>query len=102
LRLGLVSVDVGVAKLEAELLVEPVGRDPGGPGGQVDAPSPSRLRLVDCRHGQRGANALAAGVLVDNDIFDPCPQPGGSGKVTRISMPTMTSWLRATNTVVAW
>src|SRR5829696_3074799 len=76
-RLGLVPVDVGVAKLEAELLVEPVGRDPGGPGGQVDAPSPLRLRLVDSRHGQRGADALAAGVLVDNDIFDPCPQPGG-------------------------
>jgi hypothetical protein len=101
--LGLVPVDVGVAKLEAELLVEPVGRDPGSPGGQVDAPSPLRLRLVDCRHGQRGADALAAGVLVDNDIFDPCPQPGGEREgVTRVSMPTMTSWLRATNRVVAW
>jgi len=33
--------------------------------------------LVDCRHGQRGADAVAAGVLVDNDIFDPCSQPGG-------------------------
>jgi len=38
--------------------------------------APLRLCLVDCRHGQRGADALAAGVLVDNDIFDPCPQPG--------------------------
>jgi hypothetical protein len=35
-RLGLVPVDVGVAKLKAELPVEPVGRDPGGPGGQVE------------------------------------------------------------------
>jgi Transposase DDE domain len=50
-RLRLVPVDVGIAKLEAELLVEPVGRDPGG---QVDAPSPLRLRLVNCR--QRPSN----------------------------------------------
>jgi hypothetical protein len=76
-RLWLIPVDVGVTKPEAELLVEPVGRDPGGPGGQVDAPSPLRLRLVDCRHGQGGADALAAGVLVDDDILDSCPEPGG-------------------------
>jgi hypothetical protein len=35
------------------------------------------LREVECRHGQGGVDASAAGVLVDDHIFDPCPQPGG-------------------------
>jgi hypothetical protein len=75
--LGPIPVEVGIAEPEAELLVEPIGRDPRGPRGQVDAPGALPLREVECRHGQGGADASAAGVLVDDHIFDPCPQPGG-------------------------
>ena len=76
-QLGPVPVDVGVAELEAELLVEAVGRHPRSPRGQVDAASALLLRQIDRGHGQGGADALAAGVLVDNHILDSRPQSGG-------------------------
>jgi len=75
-RSGLVPVDIGVAELEAELLVEPVGVHPRGARGQIDVAGALLLRQAKGRHRQGSADALAACVLVDDDILDPCSEAG--------------------------
>ena len=80
-------VDVGVAEPKAELLVEAVGRKPRGAAGQVDTASALLLRQVNGGHGQGCADAVAAGVLVDSDMFD---RIAGSGSTVR--QPGMLGW----------
>jgi hypothetical protein len=63
--------------LEAELLVETVGGLPRGARGEIDAAGALLLRQAKGRHRQGGADALAACVLVDDDILDPRSQPRG-------------------------
>src|SRR6266545_838524 len=77
---GLVPVDVGVAELEAELLVETVGSHPRGTRGEVDATGALILGQAQRRHRQGGADTLATGGLVDDDILDSRSHPGGERK----------------------
>src|SRR5829696_9707295 len=67
--LGLIPGDVGVAEPKAELLVEVVAATREA----REVRSMLRrllLRQVNRGHGQGCADAVAAGVLVDNDMFD--------------------------------
>jgi hypothetical protein len=73
----LVAVDVDLAEPEAEPLVQAVGGHPRGPRGQVDIAGALPLGQRERRHRQRGGDPLAAGLLVDHDVLDPRPQPGG-------------------------
>lgn len=81
------EVDAGVAEPEAELLVEAVGRYPRGAGGQVDAASALLLRQVNRGHDQGCGDAVAAGVPVDNAMFD---RIANSGRTLR--QPGMLGW----------
>ena len=71
-----VAVDVGVAGVEADALVEAVGRLPLRARREVDLLGAAPAGLVERRPAERLADAVATRCGVDDDVVDPRLQPG--------------------------
>ena len=74
------AVDVGVAGLEADPLVEAVGRLPARSRGQVDGAGPQAAGQVQREPVELLAHPPTAGGAVDDDVLDPGPDPGRDGE----------------------
>ena len=85
-----VAVDVRLAGDEAEPLVEPVGRLPTSGATSGRPCGRRRPRLLQRGPVERLADAVTAGIDVDDDVLDPRPAPRrATGTTPRVRLPTI-------------